>query len=315
MRMRPLVAGLATYVPGLYERLHGTTGGSDSASYCYGVWLKHLSIAAVHGLDRVPRVVAELGPGDSLGVGLAAMLSGTDRYLAFDVLEYAANERNQRVLEELHGLLSRRAGTPDREGWPPVGPYLDDAWFPSGILTEQALAESLAPERVTEIRAALGALDQSPTGEVELRYVVPWADQPGPPAESVDLILSHSVMEHVTDLPAAYAAMFRWLRPGGMVSHQIDFQSHALAEEWNGHWAFSDPVWRIIAGRRPYLLNREPWSVHEQALTAAGFEIVHVLTNTAPSEVPRSRLASRFRDLSEADLTCKGTLVQAVKPG
>src|SRR5689334_3926898 len=58
------------------RKRHLGTGGSSSARYCYSVWLRHLSMAARLGLNTDPKDVAELGPGHSIGVGLAALLSG-----------------------------------------------------------------------------------------------------------------------------------------------------------------------------------------------------------------------------------------------
>ena len=82
----------------------------------------------------------------------------------------------------------------------------------------------------------------------------------------MDWIYSHSVMEHVDDVEGAYAAMHRWLRPGGFVSHQIDLRSHELFPEWNGHWGVPRWKWRVIRGRRVYLINRLPASAHARAI-------------------------------------------------
>lgn len=44
-------------------------------------------MAYKNGLPVHPDTVAGLGPGDSLGFGLAALISGADKYFAFDVVE------------------------------------------------------------------------------------------------------------------------------------------------------------------------------------------------------------------------------------
>jgi hypothetical protein len=61
--------------------------------------------------------VAELGPGESLGVGLCALLSGADHYVGLDVIAHSYPERNQLVLNDLIKLFQSRASNPDK-GWP-----------------------------------------------------------------------------------------------------------------------------------------------------------------------------------------------------
>jgi hypothetical protein len=105
VRMRRLIFNAATFVPGIsaipavkrriQNRSFGT-GGTNSGRYCYSVWLRHLAHAANNGLQTCPRVVAELGPGDSLGTGIAALLSGAEQYVALDVVPHANVERNLR---------------------------------------------------------------------------------------------------------------------------------------------------------------------------------------------------------------------------
>jgi len=77
MKITPVVKGLLTLVPGISGILPKPgTGGTNSALYCYEVWLKHLTMLWENGMRFLPNTLAELGPGDSLGVGPAAMLSG-----------------------------------------------------------------------------------------------------------------------------------------------------------------------------------------------------------------------------------------------
>lgn len=107
-----------------------------------------------------------------------------------------------------------------------------------------------------------------------LRYVAPWSDPNICAANSLDLIFSHSVMEHVADPASTYVACHRWLKPGGIVSHKIDHSSHGITRAWSGHYSISDALWSIILGDRPYLLNRMRPRQHVAALQEAGFEIL-----------------------------------------
>jgi hypothetical protein len=127
------------------------------------------------------------------------------------------------------------------------------------------------------------------------------------------MVFSQAVMEHVQDIAGTYAALNRWLRPGGFMSHTIDFRCHGTTERWNGHWTVSDFVWKFVQGGRPYLLNRRPYSSHLTELTKAGFQIAGTrLTHGVP--LSRQNLAPNFRYLSDADLSVSGAFVQAIKP-
>src|SRR3977135_940863 len=49
-------------------RLPESDLATQSARYCYSVWLRHLVNAWQQGLHTLPEVVVELGPGSSQGV-------------------------------------------------------------------------------------------------------------------------------------------------------------------------------------------------------------------------------------------------------
>jgi hypothetical protein len=313
MELKPIVKGLATFIPGAY-RLFGKhrTGGTDSAAYCYEVWLKHLTFLWANGMRSMPQTLAELGPGDSLGVGLAALLSGVSNYYALDIVHFSDPERNLKVFEELVGLFKARAARPTK-GWPDYDAFLDVGLFPHCILSDEILERSLREERLHSIRAALVDL-ASDCEEVSIKYMVPWLDEGVIEKESVDVILSHSVLEHIVDLENSYQALYSWLRPGGMMSHQIDFGAHGVTSTSNGYWSFSPALWKIIVGRRPFLINREPCSVHAQLMKREGFQIICHLKNHRSDGIARTKLSSVWRDLSDDDLTCAETFIQARKP-
>jgi SAM-dependent methyltransferase len=308
---RRLVTGLLSYVPGGLRLGRRGTGGTTSARYCYAVWLRHLALAHAAGATTPPDAVAELGPGDSLGTGLAALLSGARAYYAFDVVRYAGDEANRAVLEDLVSLFGRREPIPDRSEFRELHPDPPAHAFPSHILPGELLERSLAPDRLDAVRAALGGRR---TGvDIVLEYVPSWHD-PGAVAEAtLDLVFSQAVLEHVDDLEATYAAMHRWLKPGGLLSQTVDYRSHETARGWNGHWALGERSWKLVRGRRPFLLNREPHSTHIRLLRESGFEVVSQIKAQRPSAIARNRLAPRFRGLSEDDLTTAVAFIQARK--
>jgi SAM-dependent methyltransferase len=298
-----LARGMATFLPGFTElhRRLTRTGGTDSARYCYSVWLRHLIRSHDSGLcDRHPRSVAELGPGDSIGIGLAALLGGADRYYGLDALPLANIQRNLGVFEQLVELFRTRAPIPDVE-FPGVKPKLASHEFPAALLAP------LDRARVERIRRSI----ENPTAaDSMIRYAAPWWRPDVIESAAIDMIFSQAVLEHVEDLASAYRAMRAWIAPGGWLSHQIDFRSHGTAREWNGHWTYGEWTWRLLRGRRDFLINREPHSTHLRLLGEAGFAVICDDRVPAPP-LARDRLAARFAGMSDTDLATSGAYIQA----
>ena len=314
--MRPYLKSLASLLPGVYRLgLKARGGPTDSARYCYSVWLRHLVKAHDSGLSTEPRAIAELGPGHTLGTGIATLIAGGLEYYALDVVDYGVHARSITIFDELADLFTRRASVPDQGEFPNARPLLNSYDFPSYILTEERLNAALDRDRLRRIRETIARSSSEHPGDIRLSYIVPW-DRPDVLRESsVDMVFSQAVLEHVNDLSATYEALYRWLKPEGFTSHQIDFKSHRTAKRWNGHWAYSDFKWRLITGRQPFLINRYPHSAHIDAMTKCGFEVVYETKNSDASGIERKRLAPRFRELSDDDLTTSGVFIQAVKRG
>jgi len=264
-----------------------------------------------NGMHSIPNTLAELGPGGSLGVGLAAMLSGVNNYYALDVVRHLNNDLNLMILEELIALFKKRAER-TAKGWPDYDEYLGKKLFPSHILTDEVLDRSLSEERIALIRSALlnpGVQNKN----MSIRYMVPWFDNSIIENETVDVILSHSVLEHVVDLEIVYRSFCSWLKRGGIMSHQIDFESHGLSNKWNGHRTYSELIWKVIVGRRPFLINRQPYSVHINLIKMNDFKVVRELRRYRTDGIKRSQLSPFWKNISDDDLTCSGAFIQAYK--
>jgi len=302
---RRLATGIATFVPGVEALSERTTGGTSSASYCYRVWLRHLIYASEHGFTTDPRVVAEFGPGDSLGAGIAALLTGATTYIAVDRVEYASTDSSLRMVDELQALLARRQPVEERTSEGSPFP------FPAEILTNARLDEALASARVAAIRRAAAGLGEKHDG-ILMSYSTGASPDVGV-APAADMLFSQAVLEHVDDLESVYDTMYDALRPGGYACHTIDFKAHHFARGWNGHWTFDDRTWALIRGRRRYAINRAPLSRHLELMRAARFDVIDVKRSVAPSAVERSALAAGFRDLSDEDLTTASAVVHATK--
>lgn len=285
------------------------TGGTVSAQYCYSVYLRHLVIANQHGLATDPLTVVELGPGDSIGIGLMALLTGAEQYHAVDAVRHASRQANLHIFDELVKLLLAQSPIPSGGDFAEILPDLEDYAFPSEILTSARLNQSLKADRLRRLRIALeGGLLTGP-----IRYLAPMGRMYEIPSSSVDLIISQAVMEHIDELEETYRECFRCLKPTGFMSHQIDFRCHDTAPEWNGHWKYADLTWRLMRGGRPWFINRQPCSAHVDLIKQVGFNIHPDIKQANDLGISRAQLAHRFKDLSECDLRTSGALVLANK--
>src|SRR5687767_97680 len=305
MTARMIARGLLTFVAPrfLYRRQTKTL----SARYCYAVFMRHL--VKVHAASgRVPLGhVAELGPGGSLGTGLAAMIAGAERYFAMDVGRDSQRKGNLRVFDELVELFRRRADIPGTDEFPEVKPRLGDHRFPTHILDDAGLRAALDPGRLARVRRAI---EQDAFGAGDpIVYAAPWYDTSLVPPGSIDWIFSQAVLEHVEDVPLVYGTCRAWIAPGGVMSHQIDFRSHGTAPTWDGHRAYSDFTWRLVRGSRSHLINRAPLSAHLTLAREAGFELLATDVVETPPALSRAALAPRFANLTEQDLGASGAFV------
>lgn len=310
-KYKSLLTGTLSYIPGAtYFRTRFGTGGTNSARYCYSVWLRHLVTASQNDLNTYPTIVAELGPGDSLGVGLAALLSGSEKYYALDAVKYTNKNANLEIMTELIDLFERREKIPDNLEFPNVKPCLESYKFPDHILTENRLNKALNKERIELIKKSIRGLENDERNSM-IEYYAPWDNNTIIKNKSVDMIYSQAVMEHVENLENTYKLLSMWLKPNGFMSHEIDFKSHGTSNKWNGHLTYSDAIWRLIKGRKKFLLNRQVYSSHIDIQKKTGFKIVCSIKDNKSSGILKSQLASRFKNVKDEDLTIASALIQS----
>ncbi len=282
--------------------------GTYSSRYCYSVWLRHIVTAHKNGLPTKPRTIAELGPGNSLEIGLAGLISGAQTYYAFDIAKFATNDRNLKVFDEIVTLFRNRADIPGEDEFARVKPYLDSYRFPKNIYDDNYLEKMLREDRLERIRNSLLNMNDDDSC---ITYEVPWDSESIIKKESVDMIYSQAVLEHIDNLSDAYKAMCLWLKPEGFISHQIDFKCHGTAQKWNGHWSYSDSEWNDRRSRETFLLNREPHSHHLKYLEQTGFKIICDDIIKYEQGILRNQLAGKFKNISDEDFFTGNAFIQA----
>ena len=175
-----------------------------------------------------PAEVLELGTGWFPIVPIALRLSGASHVRTCDIVEHVSPERLSATLQAFaraadDGELRRRF------------PSLDHA------LLQQIRSFDAARQTCVESLRSLG-----------IDYIV--GDFPGaflPPA-SIDLIVSHAVLEYIAEPPfrALLAAFRRVLKSDGVMSHWIDFTDEYAYFDKNisplHFLRYPDWAWRII---------------------------------------------------------------------
>lgn len=133
------------------------------------------------------------------------------------------------------------------------------------------------------------------------------------PANSVDLVVSQAVLEHVArdEFNELAQQLRRITRPEGAQSHVIDLRDH-LAESLN-NLRFSSVFWESSLVRKAGLYtNRLRLSEILDAFNRVGFEVrAQTLSEWPTLPVQRHRLHRDFRRFSDDDLRVKVVAVVA----
>ena len=233
IRLKPLLKGAGSFLVPSLRTAHGKPRkfGAGDAEFCYSSFLRHYSYAAPYFENRIPKIVAELGPGSSYGVGFCALLFGAEIYYALDFVDHTDPVRNLRVFDELVKMFSEHRPVPRHETMFPEPTRWD---FPPGFVMP-------SEERLTAIRD-----DIAKNAKRFIRPAIPWTNAEIP-EKSIGWLWSHSVMEHIDDIEYAWDSCARWLAPNGVMTHEIDYRSHMLTKHWNGHWSINDLCWRVTS--------------------------------------------------------------------
>ena len=275
----PYLAGLSTYVPGLHN--FAPLSAAESSIYATSVFVRHISNYLQHQEEKVlPNVILELGPGNSVGFGLAAMLLYECDYMSLDVGEFFDPTINLVALDEIYEQLS--AGTFDSSD-------ISIDFMPKNRNTIQVHdIQTLSPSEttITDRYNLLRSRIQEPLPcPLKERWTTPilqketnsifLSSRRFPNPTRVEAVFSQAVLEHIDDLPGLFIHLVSTGAPNAVHSHHVDLSCHNLTREWNGHWAFSDAQWRIIRGRRPQFINRAPESYLLTLFKNLNLPIIH----------------------------------------
>jgi len=135
----------------------------------------------------------------------------------------------------------------------------------------------------------------------------------------LDLIISSDVLEHVPAkaVTELFAAMYRTLKPGGFIAHQIVPADHLLIYDKSvsgkQYLRYSDFVWRAFFENGVQYFNRIQHSEWVEKVRAQGFDIL-CEEITARIDVSDMKISKRFHNLPQSDLEATVTHLVAQRP-
>lgn len=278
-KFKSIGKGLITYFPGAYQiiRKIKPKGGhsSSNAKFCYSFWLRILVTINELDLNNSKKCIAEIGPANSFGIGICALLCGAEKYIALDIDDSYDSTLTTGIFEELLKLLISREPIPDDIVFPNINLRISNYDFPKDILNDELLDKSLSKDRINQILMEI----QNVRGKnnVFISYYTPWQSNTNLlqiKRQNIDLIFSRAVLEHVKFPIILYKDINTILRKSMLMFHDIEYHSHGLSKYWNGHRHFSKLTWKIVNGNRPYFLNKVTHSEHEDLITGNRFKIL-----------------------------------------
>jgi SAM-dependent methyltransferase len=122
--------------------------------------------------------------------------------------------------------------------------------------------------------------------------------------QKVDIVVSHSVLEHLRDPVSVMKCCCEWLKPGGRTHHIVDLRDHNLKFRYPFEMlTFSDRVWRRwldLGGG--FHLNRWRaddylWAARESGFVDVRYDVLS--RDNAALKPVLNRLDRRFRSMPE----------------
>jgi SAM-dependent methyltransferase len=243
-------------------------GEMDNQNYAFDIFNKHYERVTFPRKDN-KFVALELGPGDSLFSALVGTAHNASRTYMIDAGRFACNDT---AIYHKMSLFLRDKGLscPDIEKFDSFETFL------------------------SKCNAHYGTNGISSLKEI--------------PDESVDFIWSEAVLEHVRkkEFFQTLCELRRILKPDGISSHRIDLQDH-LGYSLN-NLRFSEEFWENdVVSSSGFYTNRIRFNEMIQLFEQAGFNIHYLDKDMWPTlPIPRNKLSSQFRQLSDEELRISG---------
>ena len=289
-----------------YGSTHEFWSLEKSVNYINQVYREYLDYSGLTPDAFRGRRVLEVGPGDNFGVALKFLADGAAKVVSLDKFYSERNEEQQaRIYRELRNQLS--------------------------------------PEQAAVFDETIKLDGPVELNKNRLQYIyghgIEEADKILEP-ESFHFIVSRAVLHNVYDIERGFEAMDRLLAPGGYMAHKIDFSDENMFSSRGMHpltfLTIPESIYRLMA-RDSGKPNRRLINDYRELMRKLGYEaklFVSSIVGVGPltphkvkiergvdygnatvsliDEI-RSKLASPYRRLPEADLAPAGIFLVARK--
>ncbi len=250
-------------------------GEMNQAEYALKIFSLHAERCFPNGL--LPGItILELGPGDSIASAVIANAYGAEKTYLVDVGNYAVK---------------------------------DIAFYKN--LTEWLNKKNIRAPNIDAINSFSSLMNKCHAkyltrGVESLREI---------PENSVDMIWSHSVLEHIRafELEDVLAELSRILKPGGFFSHNIDYQDHLQGSLNN--LRFPKYIWESdVFAKSGFYTNRIPALVMHDLCRKSGVRVLKEGFGRWPKmPINRKWLAKEFKIYSDEVLLNRTSHILGIK--
>lgn len=230
------------------------------------------------GLTFKDKQIVELGPGNSIALALNCLCNGAQKYQMVD--KYPRISKSDRQTESILKQITYFENKYSRN--------LND--FVNKITLE------FNQEKLSYVKNSVE----------DLKTIS---------SDSIDLILSISVFEHVKDVETSFQEMNRILKMNGVMYHKIDLRDHYNFDEPFKFLKYSDFLWNNFLTKEGFsYTNRLRVDDFEDVLIKHGFEIILLDKVIFDGDLPnKNRLNERFSNKDDDDLKVIGMTILAKK--
>lgn len=286
-KIKSIIKGAITFVPfvNLYlnKKKSKTKYSGSNAEFCYSLWLSMLVHFDENNFKPTLKKIGEIGNGGSLGVGICALLTGTEEYFSFELNNYIDREQNLRLLDEIVTLFKNQK---EIKKYEQLNIKINNYKYPSNLISQLNIDETFINEIKTEIE---NKFENSKRIKIINNYTTQNTE--------IDFVFSRAVMEHVLNPETIYRFISENIKTSTSMFHDIEFHSHNVTNNINGHYKISKFIWKIIFGNRKYFLNRWDLTKHLNSIKENNFEIIKVAEN--------------YKKINNQEEVCIGTTIIA----